>query len=143
MALSINIMVCLPPSSEKLRREKYFNIGKGASQKHTAPATVGEGHCTGTGTPPIHFFRCSLFFYPFTQKQIFFPEKLTNSPQTTRRHTPESSNLRRTFKLYFGVGGGGGGRYEAVHWIHLALDREFKIIVSGVQKAQAPGRPGD
>jgi len=49
MALSINIMVCLPPSSGKLRREKYFNIGKGASQKHTAPSTAGEGHCTAPG----------------------------------------------------------------------------------------------
>jgi hypothetical protein len=72
MALSINIMVCLPPSSGKLRREKQFGIGKGASKKHTAPSTIGEGHCAGT--PPVHCSPLQFILLPFTQKQNFPPK---------------------------------------------------------------------
>jgi hypothetical protein len=118
MPLSINIVDCLPPSSGKLRREKRFSIGKGASQKLTAPSTVGEKHCVGT--PPIHCFPLQFILLPFYTETKFSPEKLTNSSQTTRRHTPENSNLRRTIKLYLRK----KKRYEAVHWIHLVPDRD-------------------
>ena len=98
MALIINIMVCLPPSSGKLRKEKHFSSAKGANQKHTAPSTVGEGYCAGN--PPNHCFPLQFIFLPFYTETELFPRNLTNFSQATRRHTPENSILRRNIKLY-------------------------------------------